>query len=53
MTILKSFKNNKCSIDRFIFEDCWYAPIEKYTSQNNWKILNKFKVKSFKKLKVT
>jgi ubiquinone/menaquinone biosynthesis C-methylase UbiE len=39
-------------IDRFIFEDCWYAPIEKYTSQKQLeKILLRLKVQSFKKLR--
>lgn len=38
-------------IDRFIFEDCWYAPIEKYTSQEKLEqILEKLKVQSYKKL---
>ena len=39
-------------IDRFIFEDCWYAPIEKHTSQKKLEqILKKLKVHSFKKFK--
>ncbi len=39
-------------INRFIFEDCWYSPIEKYTSQRKLEqILKKLKVESFKKLK--
>ena len=39
-------------INRFVFEDCWYAPIEKYTSQKKLEeILRRLKVQSFKKLR--
>lgn len=37
--------------ERFIFEDCWYAPIETYTYKNKLeKILKGHKVETFKRL---
>ena len=37
--------------ERFIFEDCWYAPIEKYTYKKKLeKILIGYKIDSFKRL---
>jgi ubiquinone/menaquinone biosynthesis C-methylase UbiE len=45
------FKIMNVPKSRLIFQDCWYAPIEIYTSKNKLeKILNKQKIQGFKKL---